>query len=579
MTRTWSYKHTLAYFLICFLFILLRLYEVDLRPLHHDESLHGAYSLYFFQDPLTGFYKYDPLLHGPFLYHTIPWFYWIFGLTKYALRFPAVLFSSALLFIPILFREKLNKSLIFLTLVLLGTSPTLTYWSRFLRHDNFIHFSFFLLILAFYWKNAFLRTTLIGLSLAIHLSAKENFYIHATFLLAYGTYEYFSLKILKKENSAFSALYQWIKSHKLCTLWGSSVFLFVTFYYYSAGFYYPQGISSLLKGEAFSYWANQHQTERITGPFSFPFLINSFFESWWFPLLFLQPILFFKKRIKELPPFLFALALACLFYANGVFNWSPRINQFTSLYFKLKIPFDHFLFLPLISYSLIGVTSYLKEDRRQLAFAHFIFTATFFTYSFVGEKVPWLAAYPLLAGIYYYTLYFRDHDFKALTGSYLLVILLNIPILLWANWYNDDQPGNLLTQVHTSSQFEQKLFFIQGKMRAEGASLLAKHETTWPTTWYVHGFPSYHYGNKVKATKDHNFLLTTTNDPSNNDYSLLGLKKEKLLFRSWWLPDYEKLSPLKFFNYMIFKKIYGGVGHHYVALWSEPTLPIDSNRK
>ena len=59
--------------------IIMRLDHIGQRPIHHDESLHALYGKYFHDSPKTQYYKYDPLLHGPLLYHLIPYAYHIGG--------------------------------------------------------------------------------------------------------------------------------------------------------------------------------------------------------------------------------------------------------------------------------------------------------------------------------------------------------------------------------------------------------------------------------------------------------------------------------------------------------------------
>ena len=47
----------------------LRFWDLGLKPLHHDESMHAYFSWQLFLDPAS--YQYNPLLHGPFQFHAI----------------------------------------------------------------------------------------------------------------------------------------------------------------------------------------------------------------------------------------------------------------------------------------------------------------------------------------------------------------------------------------------------------------------------------------------------------------------------------------------------------------------------
>src|SRR5215217_3292555 len=65
-----------AYLLLFGLALLAHLWGLGDRALHHDETLHAAYSWRLYMN--QGF-LHDPLLHGPFLYHIVALMYFLFG--------------------------------------------------------------------------------------------------------------------------------------------------------------------------------------------------------------------------------------------------------------------------------------------------------------------------------------------------------------------------------------------------------------------------------------------------------------------------------------------------------------------
>ena len=72
--RTWF----LAKVFILFLAALMRLYDLNLVPLHHDEGVNGNFLVRLVRD---GFYHYDPAnYHGPTLYYFAAIFPWILKL-------------------------------------------------------------------------------------------------------------------------------------------------------------------------------------------------------------------------------------------------------------------------------------------------------------------------------------------------------------------------------------------------------------------------------------------------------------------------------------------------------------------
>ena len=63
--------------------VFTRFYQLDVRPFHHDESQYVKYSY----DLYRGLgYKYDPMLHGPFLYHLNALIFILFGDSDFTAR-------------------------------------------------------------------------------------------------------------------------------------------------------------------------------------------------------------------------------------------------------------------------------------------------------------------------------------------------------------------------------------------------------------------------------------------------------------------------------------------------------------
>jgi 4-amino-4-deoxy-L-arabinose transferase-like glycosyltransferase len=124
----------LAYLAIFALALLTRLWNLDNRALHHDETLHAYYSWAVFRG--QG-YVHDPLLHGPFLYFFGALINFLFGDSDATARLGAALFGVALVMLPALLRRELGRTAALLTSVLLLISPAFMYIGRFIRHDPY----------------------------------------------------------------------------------------------------------------------------------------------------------------------------------------------------------------------------------------------------------------------------------------------------------------------------------------------------------------------------------------------------------------------------------------------------------
>jgi len=118
--------------------IILRWTMLDMRPYHHDESLHGMYGRYFYDFPNSNYYKYDPMLHGPMLYNCMRFIYAMFGDSLWAARTPVCVMGTLFMFVPFLYRAHLKRSTVLILTAAVALSPTLIYWSRFLREDFWV---------------------------------------------------------------------------------------------------------------------------------------------------------------------------------------------------------------------------------------------------------------------------------------------------------------------------------------------------------------------------------------------------------------------------------------------------------
>ncbi len=124
------------YLLFALLALVTRLWALGDRVMSHDESLHTQFSWQHFRG--DG-YSHTPLMHGPFLFHITPLFYWLFGASDFSSRLPVALFGVVLATaFPYLLRPWLGKVGALFTSFFLLISPFITYYSRYIRHDIYV---------------------------------------------------------------------------------------------------------------------------------------------------------------------------------------------------------------------------------------------------------------------------------------------------------------------------------------------------------------------------------------------------------------------------------------------------------
>ncbi len=130
--QTWEGRALLALLVLA---LGTRLWDLGGRALHYDEILHAWYSWLYAKDFN---YAHNPLTHGPLLYHAGAATYTLIGSGEFAARFVPALFGTALVAMPFLFRKELGRYGALAVSLFLLVSPTILYFSRFMRNDVYM---------------------------------------------------------------------------------------------------------------------------------------------------------------------------------------------------------------------------------------------------------------------------------------------------------------------------------------------------------------------------------------------------------------------------------------------------------
>ena len=129
---------------------ILRLYDLSLVPLHHDEGVNGNFLVRLVRE---GAYRYDPEnYHGPTLYYfsaIIPWTTKLlfgaetsetYGLTTFNIRLVTVVFGLATIGLVFLLRKQLGNLATLAAGLMLAISPGAVYLSRYFIHETLFVF-------------------------------------------------------------------------------------------------------------------------------------------------------------------------------------------------------------------------------------------------------------------------------------------------------------------------------------------------------------------------------------------------------------------------------------------------------
>ncbi|HEY8228039.1 MAG TPA: flippase activity-associated protein Agl23 [Pyrinomonadaceae bacterium] len=174
----------------------LRVYNLTLVPLHHDEGVNGNFLVRLVRD---GAYQYDPAnYHGPTLYYFSAFWPWLlrlffgvsaretYGLNTVAIRLVPALFGLATIWLVFLLRRYIGTIATLSAALLLALSPGAVYLSRYFIHETlFVFFTLGVVVAAlkFYIERNPLHLLLGSASTALMFATKETAIISTIVLL------------------------------------------------------------------------------------------------------------------------------------------------------------------------------------------------------------------------------------------------------------------------------------------------------------------------------------------------------------------------------------------------------------
>ncbi len=120
------------YIVILIAALFSRFYILGDRAISHDESIHTKFSWNLYKG--QGF-QHNPMMHGPLLFEVTAFIYFLFGANDFTSRIYPALTGIALVMAPLLFRKWLGRHGALAASLLMLLSPSISYYSRYIRHD------------------------------------------------------------------------------------------------------------------------------------------------------------------------------------------------------------------------------------------------------------------------------------------------------------------------------------------------------------------------------------------------------------------------------------------------------------
>lgn len=455
-------KKTFTYFFVFILAIGLavRLYKLDLRPMHHDE----ANQAYKFGELLEkGEYHYDPAdHHGPTLYYFSLPFAWLSGqhtyaeLTETTLRGVTIFFGLLVIFLLLSTGKYLSNPEKSWAAIFLALSAPVIYFSRFyIQETLFVAFglAFVFCLWRFARRPDYREAAWLGISAGLLYATKEtSLIIIGASVLALVLSWFLSWL---KDRSHRGEKARGLGKDSLVAITGALlpllaavlIFAVVSFVFYSSFFKYPQGFIDSFRA--------------LTG--------------------------YTQKAVEaggHRHGFLFYFSL--LFFHKG----GPGSPVFSEIPFLLLAVYGLVLSLARLS---------RKPAENFKVYLALLSLITALVYSVIPYKTPWnllifYACFLILAGI----------GFNHLLGLIKIRqarIILAGALLLWTAWqayvvniYFHSYSENPYVYAQTSPDFMRLVARVEelGQVSKEGRELLvrviAPPEETWPLPWYLRQF-------------------------------------------------------------------------------------------
>lgn len=231
---------------------LFRVWDLDLKPLHHDEGVNG-----FFLKNLVeqGIFRYDPAnYHGP----TLPYFALVsvrlFGMNTWAIRLVPLLFGMGVIGLALALRARIGVWGALAAAAILAVSPGAVFHSRYFIHEMLLVFFTAALALAG-WAFAERRSEWwlvpVALFASLMFATKETCIISYGVLLIAAVMMVLDRRLIRR-NARSGERRSW-RSLALPALVAAVLAVLVSAAFYSAFFRYTEGLRDSL--QTFAIWA------------------------------------------------------------------------------------------------------------------------------------------------------------------------------------------------------------------------------------------------------------------------------------------------------------------------------------
>lgn len=484
---------------------LTRFIGLGSRFFHQDEAVHAWMA----NEIVRGAgYHYDPVYHGPLLYHLEALVFNAAGPGNFQARVVPAAFGVLLVGLLLyLLRPYVGQATALTVAALAIISPSLTYYSRFNIHDALIAALTVVIVTApFDYRRAGLVWFSGATALAVATKLNAYFILSALLLYAAGRVTYGRLR--DRPLSIFAFCRRRPGYLALAAGCGSVIFVLLAI---STAVYHTRAgdgsvlvaigttMDSMLLG-GFRYWWTAHQAARLGGPFHYYLPILLIYE----PLIFFGvpvALVFYMQRRRPFAAVLLAV-LAVEWLLGG--NWP-------------------FLFASAWLLSILwAVVSLWNTKREFLACWVFVGGLQFLLYSVANEKVPWLVVHIALPWFVVVAVCLADVYRAAgrLPARAALVTLIVVVELFTArtSWIVNTRNRSNVTEPLVQLDYGESVAAVvrqteeiaRSSVRPFRAAI--ERSVQWPFPWYLRDLQVGYPPGPVGSDSDADVIITADGD-------------------------------------------------------------------
>ena len=473
------------FIIIFFTGLLVRIIFPELKLLHHDEAIHAWFT---YELITKGTYLYDPMYHGPLLYYLTGAAFLLFKDSDLIVRLLPAVFGAAI--IPlfwILYREGwLAKNHALFGAIFFAISPSMVYFSRFLRHDIFqLFFTVLLLVslLLYFDKGKWQYAIIAAISAACGLCLKEDMPFT---LLILGSFFAF---MLAGGRIALPASWKRDFIAGLLVMTGIGLLCYTTFFTHPEMF-----LQAPFK--AIEHWTGVNAQCRLCGGPYWYLLILGLYEV---PIALLALLAVWQYGLREQG--FSSISAGIRGYVSGMREGKGIIRQYCGIPDRSR-----FMVLLALYWSILSM----------------IF------YALVGEKVPWLIIHQLFPLILLasYQISGKKVYLAVIACIYLFLMMAHV-------CYTPADINEPIVQVQNSEEMRDVMELIDNSN-----SVVVATESYWPLPWYYRGSrwdKISFYGHKVEPStfesQDPDMVITHDTE---SYASLSGYEKRQYKLSYWF---------------------------------------------